>query len=78
MTEPSDKTQEDSGLDALKAALWARPSGLGTSAARLAELLARVRAGDLDPPLPPAGSNPAYAERSWGDGTFSKLYCPIT
>lgn len=78
MTEPRDKTQEDSGLDALKAALWARPNGLGTSAARLAELLTRARAGDLDPPQPQAGTNPAYAERSWGDGTASKLYCPIT
>src|SRR5580658_3155224 len=41
------------------------PTGLGTSAARL--LLPR----DLHTPLP-------YAEREWGDGSHSPLYCPVT
>ncbi|MER5263230.1 family 2 encapsulin nanocompartment cargo protein terpene cyclase [Actinosynnema sp. NPDC002837] len=40
----------------------AGPSGLGTSAARLAELF---------------GHHPAYAERPWGDGTAPPLYVPV-
>lgn len=59
-------------------ALPSWPTGLGTSAARFADVLARARAGDLDPPAPDAGSDPAYAERPWGDRTASPLYCPIT
>jgi len=55
-----------------------RPTGLGTSAARLVDLLNRARAGDLDPPAPQPAGDPAYAERPWGDRTASPLYCPIT
>lgn len=49
------------------------PTGLGTSAARIAEQLrARVHG------LGPAGvTDPAYAERPWGDRTASPLYCPV-
>lgn len=79
MTDPHDKTQKGDPLELLKDALWARPTGLGTSAARLAEMLTQAaRSGNLDPPLPQPASHPAYAERTWGDGTASKLYCPIT
>lgn len=39
------------------------PSGLGTSAARVAGRL--------------TGPDPAYAELPWGDGTASPLYCPV-
>jgi 2-methylisoborneol synthase len=50
---------------ALVAAVRAGPSGLGTSAARLARELAL--AGD---------PGPAYLERPWGDGTAAPLYIP--
>ena len=56
-----------------------RPTGLGTSAARLVDLLNRTRSGELDPPAPDAPSgDPAYAERAWGDRKASPLYCPVT
>jgi 2-methylisoborneol synthase len=44
-----------------------RPSGLGTSAANIADVFA------------PAGiaSGPVYVEREWGDGTASPLYVPV-
>lgn len=63
---------------------FSRPSGLGTSAAYVAELFQR-RLSDPSPPpaqhtptLPPVSGDPAYALRPWGDGTGSPLYCPIT
>ncbi|MGH8567866.1 MAG: family 2 encapsulin nanocompartment cargo protein terpene cyclase, partial [Gammaproteobacteria bacterium] len=68
----------DANLDVARTALLGRPTGLGTSAARLAEQFTRARSGDLDPPLPKADLDPAYAERPWGDGTASPLYCPVT
>lgn len=51
---------------ALSTAAWATPSGLGTSAARLAAQLAEAGSHD-----------PAYAERQWGAGDASPLYCPV-
>ncbi|HJP73884.1 MAG TPA: family 2 encapsulin nanocompartment cargo protein terpene cyclase [Pseudonocardiaceae bacterium] len=42
---------------------WAFPSGLGTSAARVAELF--------------APAEPGYVEREWGDGSHPKLYVPV-
>jgi 2-methylisoborneol synthase len=71
----------DSTLDTEKTGTLARPTGRGTSAARLADQFARARAGDFDPPPPPAPKeihDPAYAERPWGDGTGTPLYCPVT
>src|SRR5262245_8888523 len=68
----------DANLDVARAALLVRPTGLGTSAARLADQFTRARAADLDPPLPKADLDPAYAERPWGDRTASPLYCPVT
>jgi 2-methylisoborneol synthase len=68
----------DARLNVARAALLVRPTGLGTSAARLADQFAQARAGDLDPPLLETGSAPAYAERPWGDRTASPLYCPVT
>lgn len=53
------------------------PTGLGTSAARLADQLTRARAGELDPPVSPDRAA-GYAERPWGDRTAPPLYCPIT
>jgi 2-methylisoborneol synthase len=50
---------------ALVAAVQTGPSGLGTSAARLARELTLAR----DP-------GPAYLERPWGDGTAAPLYVP--
>jgi 2-methylisoborneol synthase len=44
------------------ATLLAGPSGLGTSAARVAAQLTQ---------------EPGYVERSWGDGSASPLYCPV-
>ncbi|SFP60410.1 family 2 encapsulin nanocompartment cargo protein terpene cyclase [Amycolatopsis rubida] len=46
--------------------LWAGPLGLGTSAARIAAQFA-----------PPHGTDPAYAEREWDEGSASPLYCPV-
>lgn len=61
------------------------PTGIGTSAARFADLLSRARLPkvELPPPTEEAvtrvvGSDPAYALRPWGDGTASPLYCPVT
>lgn len=68
----------NAGFDVSRAALLGRPTGLGTSAARLVDQLNRARAGDFDPPAPKASVDPAYAERPWGDGTASPLYCPLT
>ena len=52
-----------------------RPTGLGTSAARLAE-----RFQPAAPAVLPAagGTDGAYAERPWGDRSASPLYCPLT
>jgi 2-methylisoborneol synthase len=50
---------------ALVAAVRAGPSGLGTSAARLARELTLASA-----------PGPAYLERPWGDGTAPPLYVP--
>ncbi|MCY1054798.1 family 2 encapsulin nanocompartment cargo protein terpene cyclase [Nannocystis sp. SCPEA4] len=69
MTDPNDVA---------RALLPPGPTGLGTSAARLAQLLNRARAGDLDPPHPQPSGDPAYAQRPWGDGTRTPLYCPVT
>lgn len=55
-----------------------RPTGLGTSAARLVEWLTQAPAVEVDPPLPPADLDPAYAYRPWGDGKGKPLYCPLT
>jgi 2-methylisoborneol synthase len=70
----------DTNLDIARAALLLRPTGLGTSAARLADQFTRARDSDPDPPLPipTAGPDPAYAERPWGDRTAPPLYCPVT
>jgi 2-methylisoborneol synthase len=76
----------DSTLDLGKAGLLVGPSGLGTSAARLADQFTRARTGDLDPSPPPPQPaspptevhDPAYADRPWGDRTATPLYCPIT
>ncbi|GAA4487473.1 family 2 encapsulin nanocompartment cargo protein terpene cyclase [Actinoallomurus oryzae] len=61
-----------------------RPTGLGTDAALLPSLLAaagpsrRPPYGTLPDAVPgPARGGPAYAERPWGDGTHSPLYCPL-
>jgi 2-methylisoborneol synthase len=51
---------------ALVAAVRVGPSGLGTSAARLARELTLAS----DP-------SPAYLERPWGDGTAAPLYVPV-
>jgi len=45
---------------------WLAPSGLGTSAARIAT---EFGADGLD--------EPGYVRREWGDGTASPLYCPV-
>ncbi len=50
----------------LEGRVLAGPSGLGTSAARVAVELAR-----------PGNGDPEYAEMSWGDGTAPPLYCPV-
>jgi 2-methylisoborneol synthase len=79
-------------LDRGLAGVLGGPRGLGTSAARItaARITAGpIAAGDPQPdttgeatgeaePAPPdAGYDPAYAERPWGDGTASPLYCPV-
>lgn len=66
--------------DSTKLALLAGPTGIGTSAARLAELLAHAFAANITPPPapPPPSGDPAYAMRPWGDGRASPLYCPVT
>jgi 2-methylisoborneol synthase len=70
---------------------WLRPSGLGTAAAALsgsAHAPETPGCTGVQPPIarlwrvPGSGtalSDPtAYAERPWGDGTASPLYCPRT
>lgn len=68
---------------------WLTPSGLGTSAAVLPAVQGGGACTGLQPPsallgarVPgggPAWSDPsAYAERPWGDGSASPLYCPRT
>ncbi len=60
-------------------ALLQGPTGLWTSAARLADEVRKARAEGLGPSLPPReGGDPAYAERPWGDRKASPLYCPVT
>ncbi|HEV2633845.1 MAG TPA: family 2 encapsulin nanocompartment cargo protein terpene cyclase [Actinocrinis sp.] len=65
---------------------WLRPTGLGTSAALVPRLETGACTG-LQPPTAPAPRPPgvtawsdptAYAERPWGDGSSSPLYCPRT
>ncbi|GAA2437135.1 family 2 encapsulin nanocompartment cargo protein terpene cyclase [Actinomadura vinacea] len=70
------------------------PSGLGTSAARVADA---IRPGATPPPAGDSGGclrvrvpyrpqavrmggpiSPGYAERQWGDGSYSPLYLPMT
>jgi 2-methylisoborneol synthase len=79
---------------------WVLPTGLGTSAARVARTgsvapepsppvpspvpgptglgTAAARVGRTGTGLPLIGPDPAYAERAWGDGSASPLYCPGT
>lgn len=59
------------------------PGGLGTSAARLAQLLVRTSepapsADPVDPVSAPVIPEPGYTERAWGDGSAPPLYCPVT
>jgi 2-methylisoborneol synthase len=49
-------------------AALAGPTGLGTSAARVA----------LRSVPEPTDGDPAYAYREWGDGSAPPLYCPVT
>jgi 2-methylisoborneol synthase len=64
--------------------MFGGPTGLGTSASRIAEQFRQGDPGPADsgeppPDLPPAGAtSPAYVERPWGDRTASPLYCPAT
>jgi 2-methylisoborneol synthase len=62
-------------------ALVSGPTGLGTSAARLAARLTGGPANDqetVDPdPDPDPEPDPAYAYQQWGDGMASPLYCPV-
>ena len=61
------------------------PTGLGTAAALLPSMLAAARPSREAPcgrspfeaPPGPVRGGPAYAERSWGDGSHSPLYCPV-
>lgn len=61
------------------------PTGLGTSAALLPSLIAAEGPSRQAPygavlsgAFPgPARGGPAYAERPWGDGSHSPLYCPL-
>jgi 2-methylisoborneol synthase len=50
-----------------------RPTGLGTAAALLPALLAAAGPSRRTP----GGTDPAYAEHPWGDGSRSPLYCPV-
>ncbi|WP_086786584.1 family 2 encapsulin nanocompartment cargo protein terpene cyclase [Crossiella equi] len=60
------------------------PTGLGTSAARIAARTL-VGAAPAEPPpesvpaaAAPTSGDPAYAYRPWGDGSASPLYVPVT
>jgi 2-methylisoborneol synthase len=64
---------------------WAGPTGLGTAVARLPALMAAARPSrdalddaiaTLGPAPVPVRGPSVYAERSWGDGSHSPLYCP--
>ncbi|GAA4233286.1 family 2 encapsulin nanocompartment cargo protein terpene cyclase [Actinomadura meridiana] len=69
--------------------LLAGPTGLGTSAARVADALrpspvVPLPRGPVPSSSPPSPGrrggrfSPGYAEREWGDGSFPPLYCPLT
>lgn len=80
----------DSDLEHAPAAFKPGPTGLGTSAARLAaSILRSARAGDVDAALAegvdpaaaaeaPVEDDPNYAHRPWGDHSHTPLYSPIT
>ncbi|MGH3373536.1 MAG: family 2 encapsulin nanocompartment cargo protein terpene cyclase, partial [Actinoallomurus sp.] len=53
-----------------------RPTGLGTAAALLPSLLAAAGPSRRTPYGTTPG-DPAYAERSWGDGSHAPLYVPV-
>jgi 2-methylisoborneol synthase len=78
MTEREDNTPVATNSDGTSTPFLIGPTGFGTSAARLADQINRARAADLDPRVARVDIEPAYAERSWGDGTASPLYCPVT
>lgn len=56
--------------------LLAGPSGLGTAAARFTARLTTVL--EPEPTGQEPADDPAYAYRSWGDGSAPPLYCPVT
>lgn len=66
MTDHACRAAEPAGIGVLGGSRSFRtgPSGLGTAAARIATQLAD-------------GHDPAYVERSWGDGTAPPLYVPV-
>lgn len=83
MLPPLERESSKQSEPAAPPAWLTTPSGLGTSAARLAAQLTQAR-NQESKPLPPAPaslplpSEPGYAYREWGDGSASPLYCPIT
>jgi 2-methylisoborneol synthase len=62
------------------------PTGIGTSAARLASNLTVARETKPEPVAPdaaaapsaPSAPEPGYTEREWGDGSAPPLYVPVT
>ncbi len=52
------------------------PTGMGTAAALLPSMLAAA-GPSRQAPFSKAPGGPGYAERPWGDGSHSPLYCPL-
>jgi len=73
-------TAEASDSEDLAAVLarLAKPTGLGTSAARLITQVTDISPTDAGPPSGGTVSDdPAYTYREWGDGSAPPLYVPI-
>ncbi|RKT55429.1 family 2 encapsulin nanocompartment cargo protein terpene cyclase [Saccharothrix australiensis] len=69
MTDTAPAAQASTPFD------WTTPTGLGTSAARVAAQFTQVLAAAAADTA--AGQDPAYAERPWGDGSAPPLYVPV-
>jgi 2-methylisoborneol synthase len=82
---PCDAGGRHTPSDPLADALPGGPTGLGATAALLPSLLAAARPSRQPPygtlpseaPPGPVRGGPAQAERPWGDGSHTPLYCPL-
>ncbi len=77
---PTREPCDAGGRPAATGAWPGMPTGLGTSAALLPALLAAAgpsRQAPLLSEASPGSVGGLYADRTWGDGSHSPLYCPL-